>query len=1368
MRPKLSSIIVLICIVLLPLLTGASPEVLKAIEEYQRVQNTNRRVRIFPFDEGNPSYLGYSFTDSDGYQWFGSYNGKNFSHFRFDGDKFVDMFEGYPDVERDSLLLGSNAQTYDGSIYVAGIHYLYKWQGHAWKRYAFTKNDAIQFVKACGNKVLCIGKTSYCVLTGNSWTSYKAESWLLDGLDKQRFMITGMDEWEPQYFSAVTLLPENQLVVCTIQGEYNLKTLAKRCKDDGEPVFINIGSNGKSDSTIVLSSELKKQQIADVNLIEPQFHHGTGSDMWLYLRHTPYFYYFDSKTRSFKPSWYPEGTEISGIMRFKEPLTTNWKTKTLSIRELIIYTQNGKVVAESLGPVDTEGRFRIEGTLPDAVPGMKYQFIISIDDTAYSSSYAQYPPDKQVQIAYHYDSKQNKLIMRDLSSLRSNVHNKLSFPELGLTNSKTFVYNKRSITEGNIPGIHAFNALGLKDNERYDFSITDPGKRSEFSYLDPVAKTALITTQYSHYLVPLAKPVKPLNAFDISQYSELETHRWPQNSFISSGMYSQFLLRSRYIRPGQEADIHNIDGQSVTPLVREKWLEWSHNGANSFILVGRVEGSRKHIFEWNLNSNRKLPITSTDKNTRIIQSTDGAGVILINDQDLGFQLWHKADPNSDFKLTSSGSFDAAAKVLDTKLKSDQGWGYKILSFLKNGQTILLSDGKLACLPPLDLTMASDSSISYGERYYPSLDPKDRPREFTASKNNNEVSFNVVPFIFNPVSGDLEFKPDWLGIKQFGTRTLVSYYEKDDKNQYYYHSSVLSGWKADKSPNDFRILCANGKDPVRQRLADGDYVLYETNDGKLYYCTQNGWNYLDIKGYTGDYGPLREVISVSPMMTRSSHQISTLQPSTIARSTGPAMYADDAVLALRFERGIVKYPLSGEVVSVITNTDGIEFNNRTSMVFDWQHQRLLVADDYGIYEISSPSSSAKLHIPWLENNGNRIPRSDFIRIKYKQRDLRIPINILQSPDPRRFQIKYQLIGYDKEARLREWSPYLEYNRLPAGKYTLSVIAYSPDGVPTDELKVPIRVLPPLWDTWWARLIYAIAIFFSLRAIMRWRLKRLERRNKMLEQAVSERTIELSEKQRRMTESIQYASLIQRSILPQTAQLNELFSSHFVIWKPRDIVGGDFYWLHHKPETQRWLFAVIDCTGHGVPGALITMTVNSILNHLVTDQGIEAPVTLLKELHSQLGAALHQEEDRTQQDGLEISMIAVDKSKSELEFAGAGLHLIHWHPELEGPELIRGYKHGLGGLKRYKQLDLSSSVVSYRQDSIFYMYTDGIIDQPRTNDERRIRFGHPQWLEFINRVAVYDLMRQQERFEGKLESLLEIHEQRDDITVVGMRM
>ncbi len=102
MRPKLSSIIVLICIVLLPLLTGASPEVLKAIEEYQRVQNTNRRVRIFPFDEGNPSYLGYSFTDSDGYQWFSSYNPwlssydiLSYSHYRFDGDRFVDMFEGY-------------------------------------------------------------------------------------------------------------------------------------------------------------------------------------------------------------------------------------------------------------------------------------------------------------------------------------------------------------------------------------------------------------------------------------------------------------------------------------------------------------------------------------------------------------------------------------------------------------------------------------------------------------------------------------------------------------------------------------------------------------------------------------------------------------------------------------------------------------------------------------------------------------------------------------------------------------------------------------------------------------------------------------------------------------------------------------------------------------------------------------------------------------------------------------------------------------------------------------------------------------------------------------------------------------------------
>jgi len=1134
---------------------------------------------------------------------------------------------------------------------------------------------------------------------------------------------------------------------------------------DSLGVFVKSYKDGKLDSLLVLSGKQKIGMLKKGIRPSPSFFETRDGGIWMLIKNTRYLYYYDVKKGNWISQSYTEGTKLLGHIATSESDHIQGVTdKMLSVRDWIVYMKGDKLVTEGLGTLFELNKVSVEAAIPGTLLDKYQRIYINIGKRTLVHEEDALTERRFYPLCFSLDAVREELAYKNIagSGVYSYDPKKSTYPN-ALTSGDT-VCNMFSASSYDDLFKHEFRLFNMKSEEIQTVQLIDRSARLQALYYDENARVLFVRSADKYIVLPLQAKYEELfkspSSGTIYNYSMIGSEF---NLTTSNGKPYVFRTIPHFISDEGQTFIVSKDIELFQPV--NKKFELSQTIRNNLYTLNRLNaGSFSNIIVFRLvngidlidlisvnvdNGEQELIATLSGTDNTLIPTHGYAKIMIVNDITLGYSLYEKFTNDLPYQVTEYGSLDKLNAVFNSLLAPYNSDGQMLFEAISNN-FILLNDGRLLYFPP-DYNWFIDGTtgrIQHDEINMMvseiTLASKDHPRvDKTAIKRNKNRTIVEIPaFLYDPKTGVLQFKPDWVGLHYVNDKPYIRHVSKDADGVLTYQTSLLLGWKLANNPKDpltaLKFPITQISKSVRRVHVAQNSIIYKSDDSKL-----------SVAGALGN-----PVIDATELIKRYGEFMHYVE------------WADD--LWLRFQSGIVRYIQSGDTFPVLTLSDGINLSERSDIAVDTALDRLLLTTDDGIYGISRPSTSAKLDIPWIENNDQRIPSSDFARINFNKRDLRIPVNILRSSDSRRFKIKYQLIGYDKEARLRQWTPQLEYKRLPAGKYTLSVVAYSPDGVATEKLEIPIRILPPIWDTWWARLIYAIAIFFSLRAIMRWRLKRLERRNKMLEQAVSERTIELSEKQRRMTESIQYASLIQRSILPQTAQLNELFSSHFVIWKPRDIVGGDFYWLHHKPETQRWLFAVIDCTGHGVPGALITMTVNSILNHLVTDQGIEAPVTLLKELHSQLGAALHQEEDRTQQDGLEISMIAVDKSKSELEFAGAGLHLIHWHPELEGPELIRGYKHGLGGLKRYKQLDLSSSVVSYRQDSIFYMYTDGIIDQPRTNDERRIRFGHPQWLEFINRVAVYDLMRQQERFEGKLESLLEIHEQRDDITVVGMRM
>lgn len=275
------------------------------------------------------------------------------------------------------------------------------------------------------------------------------------------------------------------------------------------------------------------------------------------------------------------------------------------------------------------------------------------------------------------------------------------------------------------------------------------------------------------------------------------------------------------------------------------------------------------------------------------------------------------------------------------------------------------------------------------------------------------------------------------------------------------------------------------------------------------------------------------------------------------------------------------------------------------------------------------------------------------------------------------------------------------------------------------------------------------------------------NEKMIKLTTEANERLTEEKMKMVKSIEYASLIQRSILPQESGIATHFCSHFILWQPRDIVGGDFYWMHELP-TGEIILAMIDCTGHGVPGALLSMTVNSILHKLIMDMDISQPSEIMFRMHREIGAALHQQSEHTQQDGIDMALIKIDLDSHILVFSGGGMNLLYYSMQDKQLRLIIGDKYGLGGLRWHLEQKYAEQIVPYSQNDRIYLYTDGIIDQKTKWEGREKRLGSKAWLEFIREIADKDLDLQGSLCDNFISDILKDNEQRDDITVMGIQL
>ena len=400
------------------------------------------------------------------------------------------------------------------------------------------------------------------------------------------------------------------------------------------------------------------------------------------------------------------------------------------------------------------------------------------------------------------------------------------------------------------------------------------------------------------------------------------------------------------------------------------------------------------------------------------------------------------------------------------------------------------------------------------------------------------------------------------------------------------------------------------------------------------------------------------------------------------------------------------------------------------------------------------------------------------------------------NPTDLRYQYRLKGLDSE-----WSPLSNttlatYTSLPFGKYEFEVRAINADGVISDKpATVSFSIAPAFWNTIWFQMLAGIFVCFIVWGGHNLRMQKIKNDKLHLEKIVEIRTEEInaqkeeieatnssllernaeimqqkeeiltqrddistkatqleaiylqSEKQnKKISQSIKYAQRIQQAMLPSEQLLSKMLTEHFVYYQPKDIVSGDSYWIGKTQD--KILIAGIDCTGHGVPGAVMSMIANSALSQIVEAEGEWQPHIVLNRLHTLIRQNLSQSETNIR-DGMDIVLCTfdekIDKSSEhhQVYFAGAKRPLIY----VEDGTLhsIKGTSHSIGG--KDEDVEFTLNTLNLKNNTTYYLTSDGYQDQFGGKENKKL--GRHNFYDMINNIAHQPLEKQKEYFADFME-------------------
>ncbi len=379
-------------------------------------------------------------------------------------------------------------------------------------------------------------------------------------------------------------------------------------------------------------------------------------------------------------------------------------------------------------------------------------------------------------------------------------------------------------------------------------------------------------------------------------------------------------------------------------------------------------------------------------------------------------------------------------------------------------------------------------------------------------------------------------------------------------------------------------------------------------------------------------------------------------------------------------------------------------------------------------------------------------------------------------PKNVHYQYKLEGLDQNWNAVTKDNSATYGNIPAGDYVFKVKAMNSEGYWSAPIEYSFSIRPPWWNTWWARTLYFVFGFATILIFMHWRTSKLRSRQAQLERDIEKATAEIREQKeavehqkeqveeahKEITDSINYAERLQRSLMSSKKLLDENLGNYFVYFNPKEAVSGDFYWSAELPE-KKFALVCADSTGHGVPGAIMSMMNMNSLKEAVKEGQTKSDEILNHTRKTIIQTLANDGSAEGGKDGMDAVLLIFNLNKTELEFSLANNPL--WI--IRGGEL-REFKADKMPVGRHDKQDtlFTRHTEKLQKGDLIYIFTDGFADQ--FGGEKGKKFKYSALKELLLSIAEKPMYEQKTILSKTFENWRGNLEQVDDVCVVGVRV
>lgn len=444
------------------------------------------------------------------------------------------------------------------------------------------------------------------------------------------------------------------------------------------------------------------------------------------------------------------------------------------------------------------------------------------------------------------------------------------------------------------------------------------------------------------------------------------------------------------------------------------------------------------------------------------------------------------------------------------------------------------------------------------------------------------------------------------------------------------------------------------------------------------------------------------------------------------------------------------------------------------IFESADKKIFIGTTEGVIVYDSRKDNRKSEPPYnnitsIVINNVEYSYAPVINLPYGKYSIFIKYSGINFSDPEKVFYQTYLENYDLEPSGMSLSREAKYI-LADGKYKFSLVSVDENGYSRDPVNLSIIIDRPVYKKWWFILIMVVVLTGIVITIIRIREKAQKKIRSYLEDELEKRTSvimkqkgEIEIQNIEITDSINYAKRIQSSILPDIGKLKESFRDAFILFHPRDIVSGDFYWFD-KIDDDRFIIVCADSTGHGVPGAFMSMIGSTLLQDIVTRKKISKPSQILTLLDKQIFSTLNQNVDLgVSNDGMDMVICEFNIKSRHVRFSSAMRPIIL---VMSGEShYIKGNRSSVGGESVIEKYFIDQEYYLNEGDTL-YLFSDGLPDQFGGADGKKMKIARLK--KIIDQVSKLPMREQEKAMSDFFNEWRGNHEQVDDILLMGVRL